>query len=192
MNTNRGRNLMDLDRKGLAPTPVDPAASSSATEQRHQKDGLNFGKETCDRFAEVTPSAVSTIASTPVLPISSDSMSKWRRANMKFRKQTIAHFEPAVTPSDDASAANENKSKARRKTNRKKKLRANKNLHNSQIQVIDAKKNAPKVTIRFARTAQEEAEVGAATVPESQQVAALKLKYLGVETKSQKPKYCVE
>lgn len=190
MNTNRGRNLMDLDGKGLAPTPVVPAASSSATEQCRQKDGLNFGKDTC--FTEETPSVISAIESTSVLPISSDSMSKWRRANMKFRKQTIAHFEPAATPSNDASAVNENKSKARRKMNRKKKLRANKNLHNSQIQVIDAKKNAPKVTIRFARTEQEEAEVRASTIPEPQQVAALKLKYLGVETKSQKPKYCVE
>lgn len=168
-------------------TPVVSTTSTTTMEQWRQ-DSLSFGEDMCDRFAEEEESA---LTSTSVPPIASTTMEQWKRANLKFRREMLNACcqdddEPTVTPipvslTADLDDKNESKSNLpiRKKKNRK--PRTSKKLY-SQIRVTENSDSTPRLITKFSKITQNEAEAKAVTG--SQQVATIKLKYLGLKKKN--------
>lgn len=169
-------------------TPLVSTTSTTTMEQWRQ-DSLSFGEDMCDRFAEEEEASVLT--STPVPPIASTTMEQWKRANLKFRREMLNACcqdddEPTMTPmpvslTDNSDDKNESKLNLSIRKKKNRKQRPNKKLY-SQIRVTENSESTPRLITKFSKITQDETEVR--TVTESQQVATIKLKYLGLKKKN--------
>lgn len=167
-------------------TPVVSTTSTTTMEQWRQ-DSLSFGEDMCGRFAEEEEE--SALTSAPVPPIASTTMEQWKRANLKFRREMLNACcqdddEPTVTSmslTTDSEGKNESKPNLSIKKKKSRKSRASKKLY-SQIRLTENSDSTPRLITKFSKITQKEAETRAVTG--SQQVATIKLKYLGLKKKN--------